>query len=63
MLNKYSEKEKKENEDVNDISNLTLLDEKTNKGYKNAVYPIKRKIIIQKDQNETFIPFALKMFF
>ncbi len=62
VLKKYSEKEK-ENEDVNDISNLTLLDEKTNKGYKNAVYPIKRKIIIQKDQNETFIPLCTKNVF
>ncbi len=64
VLKKYSEiEDKKENDDVNDISNLTLLDEKTNKGYKNAIYPIKRKIIIQKDQDGTFIPLCTKNVF
>jgi uncharacterized protein with ParB-like and HNH nuclease domain len=33
-------------EDINDISNLTLLDSETNRGYKNAVFPLKRRTII-----------------
>jgi hypothetical protein len=49
--------------DVNDISNLTLLDASTNRGYKNAVFPIKRKVIIRKDQTGTFIPLCTKNVF
>lgn len=49
--------------DINDISNLTLLDAGTNRGYKNAVYPLKRRKIIEKDQNGTFIPLCTKNVF
>lgn len=38
------------------LCNLTLLDAGTNRGYGNALFPTKRKIIIQKDQDGTFIP-------
>ncbi len=44
-----------EYEDTDNISNLTLLDYKTNREYKNAHFPIKRQIIISKDKNGTFI--------
>lgn len=37
-------------EDMDEISNLTLLDEKTNRCYKNAVFPLKRKYIIELDK-------------
>jgi hypothetical protein len=50
-------------EDVNDISNLALLDAGTNRGYKNAVFPIKRKIIIEKDMYGKFIPLCTKNVF
>jgi uncharacterized protein with ParB-like and HNH nuclease domain len=43
-------------EDINDISNLALLDARTNRGYKNAVFPVKRHTIIDRDRNGTFIP-------
>ncbi|GAA0714977.1 DUF262 domain-containing protein [Aquimarina litoralis] len=49
--------------DVNDISNLTLLDSETNRGYKNAVFPIKRKTIIDREKNGTFIPLGTKNVF
>lgn len=49
--------------DINDISNLTLLDASTNRGYKNAVFPVKRKVIILKDQTGTFIPLCTKNVF
>lgn len=49
--------------DINDISNLTLLDAGTNRGYKNAVFPIKRRTIIEKDQKGTFIPLCTKNVF
>jgi uncharacterized protein with ParB-like and HNH nuclease domain len=49
--------------DVNDISNLTLLDSETNRGYKNAVFPLKRKTIIDKDKQGVFIPLCTKNVF
>lgn len=49
--------------DLNHISNLTLLDSSTNRGYKNAVFPVKRKIIIDKDKQGVFIPICTKNLF
>ncbi len=48
---------------INSISNLTLLDAKTNRSYKNAPFPIKRKTILEKDMSGTFIPIATKNVF
>jgi len=50
-------------EDINDISNLTLLDSETNRGYKNAVFPFKRKTIISRDKSGVFIPICTKNVF
>ena len=50
-------------EDINDISNLTLLDSETNRGYKNAVFPLKRKTIIDREKKGTFIPICTKNVF
>lgn len=50
-------------EDINDISNLALLDSETNRGYKNAVFPLKRKTIIDREKNGTFIPICTKNVF
>lgn len=50
-------------EDINDISNLTLLDSETNRGYKNAVFPLKRKTIISRDKSGVFIPICTKNVF
>lgn len=49
--------------DLNDISNLTLLDSETNRSYKNAVFPIKRKTIIERDKQGVFIPLCTKNVF
>ncbi len=46
--------------DVNTISNLALLDEYTNKSYKNAVFPLKRKRIIELDKSGEFVPLCTK---
>ena len=35
----------------NHLSNLTLLDENTNKGYHNAIFPVKRRKIVELDQS------------
>ena len=45
--------------DKNQIGNLTLLDRHTNRSYHNAIFPRKRRIIIETDQKNpgnTFIP-------
>lgn len=49
--------------EVDEISNLALLDEKTNKGYKNAVFPVKRKYIIDRDTRGGFVPICTKNVF
>lgn len=61
VLREYSEN--KVIDDINDISNLTLLDASTNRGYKNAIFPIKRNKIIERDQSGTFIPLCTKNVF
>jgi len=52
-----------EDEQINHISNLALLDSETNRGYKNAVFPVKRKTIIERDKRGTFIPIGTKNVF
>ncbi|WP_117148874.1 MULTISPECIES: DUF262 domain-containing protein [Paraliobacillus] len=47
-------------DDINDLSNLALLDSSTNRGYKNAVFPVKRMTIIQKEKSGKFIPLCTK---
>jgi hypothetical protein len=48
--------------DKDQISNLTLLDSSTNRGYGNAIFPAKRRVIIGKDQGKTiFIDDDLKV--
>jgi len=50
-------------DEINGISNLTLLDSKTNRSYKNAVFPVKRKTIIERDKSGVFIPICTKNVF
>ena len=56
-------KEDTDPENINSISNLALLDAGTNRSYKNAPFPIKRKIIFQKDKEGSFIPLCTKNVF
>lgn len=55
-FNKYMDS----GEDADEISNLALLDERTNRGYKNAVFPLKRKFIIELDKTGGFVPICTK---
>lgn len=48
---------------VDDLSNLCLLDSRTNRSYHNAFFPEKRIRIIQEDQDGTFIPVCTKRVF
>lgn len=61
LLNYFGEDEEPEN--INSISNLALLDATTNRSYKNAVFPVKRKTIIKKDREGTFVPICTKNVF
>lgn len=47
-------------DDVNELSNLALLDLGTNRGYKNEFFSYKRDKIIEKDKTNTFIPICTK---
>jgi len=42
------------------IGNLALLDSSTNRSYKNAMFPIKRKRIIYNDERGVFVPICTK---
>ena len=56
--------ESENNEDIkNNIGNLTLLDAGTNRGYGNALFPTKRRKIIEKDTLGVFIPICTKNLF
>ena len=59
----YFNAELREDDDINDLSNLTLLDSGTNRSYKNAVFPFKRKTIIDRDKGGIFIPICTKNVF
>jgi len=58
----YFEK-KGELEEVNELSNLVLLDMKTNRGYKNAFFRFKRMTIIEKEKKGVFVPLCTKNVF
>ncbi len=47
----------------NNIGNLVLLNSKVNRGYGNALFPTKRRIIIQNDEKGDFIPMNTKHVF
>ena len=49
--------------DEDGLGNLTLLDAETNRSYHNALYPIKRNKIIERDKGEVFIPVCTKNVF
>jgi hypothetical protein len=48
---------------TNGLENICLLDSGTNRGYKNSIFPVKRKVIIEKDINGIFIPLCTKNVF
>jgi len=55
--------EKEEEESDHTIANLTLLDSNTNRSYKNAVYAVKRKRLLELDQAGTFVPLCTRNVF
>jgi hypothetical protein len=45
------------------VGNLALLDAETNRSYKNSPFPVKRKIIIERDRRGIFVPLCTKNVF
>ena len=58
VLEHFEEEESVEAE--NGIGNLALLDSGTNRGYKTAVFPIKRERLVEYDQAGTFVPLCTR---
>lgn len=52
--------EEKEESWIDNLGNLTLLDAKTNRSYKNAFFPVKRLRIISNDKRGIFVPICTK---
>jgi len=64
LYDKVSKAFKEDNPPNSDeISNLCLLDSGTNRAYKNAFFPLKRMIIINRQMTGTFIPICTKNVF
>jgi hypothetical protein len=47
----------------NTIGNLTLLDQETNRSYKNAVFPVKRQRVVELDAHGVFVPHCTRNVF
>jgi len=56
-------KEDEEEDFVHGLGNLALLDAKTNRGYKNVIFPLKRSTIISNDKKGEFVPICTKNVF
>jgi hypothetical protein len=61
ILTSFGEGDDKEVD--NGIGNLTLLDSTTNRSYKNAVFPVKRRRILGLDRDGLFVPLCTKNVF
>ena len=58
VIKHFNEEESTEAE--NGVGNLALLDSSSNRGYRNAVFPIKRRKLLQYDQDGTFVPLCTR---
>lgn len=61
-VNFYNQLDENYNE-INALSNLALLDARTNRSYGNAIFSVKRKKIIEQDETGVFIPICTKNVF
>jgi len=62
-IGKLSGEVENDDETKNSIGNLTLLNADINRSYGNALFPTKRRIIIEKDMEGKFIPICTKHVF
>lgn len=56
-------REEEDQEERNDLANLTLLDRGTNRSYKNAPFAVKRQKILSLDKSGIFIPLCTRNVF
>jgi hypothetical protein len=61
ILKQFGEQESSEAD--HRIENLTLLDQSTNRSYKNAIFPVKRSRILSLDRSGTFVPLCTRNIF
>jgi hypothetical protein len=61
LLTQFGEQESSEAD--HRIENLTLLDQATNRSYKNAIFPVKRSRILSLDRSGTFVPLCTRNIF
>src|ERR1022692_2327066 len=61
LLSHFGENEIRDTD--NGIANLALLDAETNRSYKNALFPVKRRVILERDRDGTFVPLCTKNVF
>ena len=61
LLNYFHEDDSGEPD--NSIANLALLDQETNRSYKNAVFPVKRQRIYELDAHGVFVPHCTRNVF
>lgn len=61
ILESFEEEDSSEAD--NRIENLTLLDQSTNRSYKNAVFPVKRSRILSLDRSGIFVPLCTRNVF
>jgi hypothetical protein len=45
------------------LANLTLLDSQTNRGYRNAVFAVKRSVLLKNDRSGIFVPLCTRNVF
>ncbi len=56
-------KERTDDPPDHDLANLTLLDSRTNRGYQNAVFAVKRDVLLRCDRSGTFVPLCTRNVF
>ena len=62
-IRKYFDEFDRTEESDNCLGNLVLLDRKTNRGYKNAVFAVKRSCILSLDETGIFVPLCTRNVF
>ena len=64
ILTTFKEEDEQESDhSIADIANLTLLDQHTNRSYKNAVFAVKRQRILSLDRGGIFVPLCTRNVF
>ncbi|OQX29569.1 MAG: hypothetical protein B0D92_02915 [Spirochaeta sp. LUC14_002_19_P3] len=63
VLNQLAGTEKDDDSTKDKLGNLALLDASTNRSYGNAIFPVKRSQIVEREKTGTFVPVCTKNVF